>query len=141
MADRFLGDAEASEQDLAEMVLGSSPEKLAELRALDNDFRLKMRQLDIDVFALEVGDRDSARGMASNASLLPQIALSVLFIVGYFALLFFLFGGELTLDGAQRDISVCLLGIMTGEIPRIMSFWFGSSQGSKDKDKALRAPA
>ncbi|WP_020411253.1 hypothetical protein [Microbulbifer variabilis] len=127
MAEKLLGDGLAGEQEIADFVLGSSPEQLAELRALDNKFRLQMRQLDIDVFELEVRDRDSARGLASKTSLLPQVALSVLFIGGYFALLFFLFGGEVALDGTHRDIAVCLLGVMKGEIPRIMSFWFGSS--------------
>ncbi|GAA5444859.1 hypothetical protein Misp06_03051 [Microbulbifer sp. NBRC 101763] len=101
MAEKLLGDGLAGEQEIADFVLGSSPEQLAEFRALDNKFRLQMSQLDIDVFELEVRDRDSARGLASKTSLLPQVALSVLFIGGYFALLFFLFGGEVALDGTH----------------------------------------
>jgi hypothetical protein len=32
-----------------------------------------------------------------------------------------------------------LLGVFTGEVPRIMAFWFGSSTGSKIKDSAMKA--
>lgn len=141
LADKFLGDPEATEQQIAEAILHSSPEQLAELRRLDNEFRIRMRELDIDVFALVIDDRKNARGMAEKTSLGPQIVLSVLFIGGYFALLFVLFSGQVQIEGTERDIAIVLLGIMTGEIPRIMSFWFGSSQGSKDKDKALTTAA
>ena len=140
VADKWLGDAEASEQQIAEAVLSASPDQLAELRRLDNDFRVRMRELDVDVFALSLADTQDARGMATKTSLGPQIALSLLFIGGYFALLFFLFSGRVQLDENLQQLGYILLGVMTGEVPRIMQFWFGSSQGSKDKDKKLAQP-
>ena len=140
MADKFLGDPEAGEQDLAEFVLAAGPEQLAELRRLDNEFKLEMRRLDIDVYRLDTENTKDARGMAKATTLAPQIVLSVLFIGGYFALVFLLFGGQVRLDPDSETMGLLLLGLMTGEVPRIMQFWFGSSQGSKDKDKALAKP-
>ncbi|MFA0812674.1 hypothetical protein [Microbulbifer epialgicus] len=137
LAEHLLGDSEAQEQDIAELVSNASPERLLELRSLDNEFKLRMRELDIDVYALEVDDRKSARDMGVKSGLAAQMALSIAFIGGYFALLFALFSGEVTLSPELRDMCVLMLGVMTGEIPRVMAFWFGSSQGSKEKTHAL----
>ncbi|WP_160153332.1 hypothetical protein [Microbulbifer sp. ALW1] len=139
LADRFLGDPEADEKDLAELVLNSSPEQLAELRKLDNEFRVQMRQLDIDVFALEVDDRKDARGMAAKTSLTPQIILSSLFIAGYFGLIWALFSGQVVMTPDIEKTSTLMLGVITGAIPMILQFWFGSSQGSKDKTAQMAA--
>ena len=65
---------------------------------------------------------------------IPQIALSVLFITGYFAVLWMLLSGEIMIQENIRDVSIVLLGILAREVSSIMSFWFGSSSGSKDKD-------
>ncbi|WP_299948313.1 hypothetical protein [uncultured Microbulbifer sp.] len=140
LADHFLGDTEAREQDIAELVLNASPEKLLELRNLDNQFKLKMRELDIDVFRLEVEDRKSAREMGIKGGLTAQMALSFVFIGGYFALTFALFSGEITLTPAIEKTGTLMLGVITGAIPMILQFWFGSSQGSKEKTQAMVKP-
>ncbi|MFS1524456.1 hypothetical protein ACL7TT_10135 [Microbulbifer sp. 2304DJ12-6] len=140
LADQFLGDADAQEQDIAELVLNASPEKLLELRSLDNQFKVKMRELDIDVYRLEVEDRKSARDMGAKGGLMAQMALSALFIVGYFVLTLALFSGWITLTPAIEKTGTLMLGVITGAIPMILQFWFGSSQGSKEKTQALAKP-
>lgn len=139
LADKFLGNPDATEQDLAEAVLSASPEQLAEIRRLDNEFKLEMRRLDIDVYRLDTENTKDARSMAKATTLGPQVILSAVFVVGYFAVLFLLFSGKVQLDDGLQQLGYILLGVMTGELPRIMQFWFGSSQGSKDKDKKLTA--
>lgn len=137
LTDHFLGDEKAQEQDVANLVLNASPEKLLELRSLDTQFKLKMRELDIDVYRLEVEDRKSARDMGIKAGLTAQMALSFIFIGGYFALTFSLFSGEITLTPAIEKTGTLMLGVITGSIPMILQFWFGSSQGSREKTQAL----
>ncbi|WP_299948584.1 hypothetical protein [uncultured Microbulbifer sp.] len=137
LADHFLGDTEAQEQDIAELVLNASPEKLVELRSLDNQFKVKMRELDIDVYRLEVDDRKSARDMGIKGGLKAQMVLSFAFIAGYFALTFSLFSGEINMTPAIEQTGTLMLGVITGAIPMILQFWFGSSQGSKEKTQAM----
>jgi len=132
LAERFLGDPDATEAELSKAILGATPEQLAQLKIIDNDFAVKMAELKIDVYALEVKDRDSARGLA-KVNMRPQIILSMIFIGGYFALVFMLFSGEVKITEDIRDMSNILLGVLTASIPAIMQFWFGSSSGSKDK--------
>jgi len=133
LATSFLGDEDASEQDVAEAILHASPDKLMELQSLDRDFQLKMQQIGVDIFGLEVDDRKNARETL-KLSMWPQIILSTIFILGYFIVVYLLFSGQVVLNDDIKEISYILLGVMTGEIPRIMSFWFGSSHGSQKKD-------
>jgi hypothetical protein len=93
-----------------------------------------MARLDIDVYQIEVEDRKDARGLA-KVNMLPQIILSSIFIAGYFAIVYMLFSGKVVIDESIRDMSNILLGVITANIPSIMSFWFGSSHGSKQKNK------
>lgn len=132
LAEQFLGDKDASEKELEEAISGATPEELARLREIDNQFAVEMAQLDVDVFKLEVDDRKSARDLA-KVNMLPQVILSTLFIGGYFGTLYMLFSGEIQLADNMRDLANILLGVLTANIPSIMQFWFGSSSGSKEK--------
>lgn len=136
LADKLLGKPDADQTEVEAAILGATPDDLAKLRELDNEFRIAMSKLDIDIFALEVEDRKSARDMAKD-NMWPQIVLSVLFLGGYFALVFMLFSGEVELTEQNQQMGQILLGVITGAVPSILQFWFGSSHGSKSKTAAL----
>lgn len=132
IASELLGNESALEKDIETFISNANPDQLAKLRQIDNDFAVKMAELDVDIFSLEIKDRDSARSLA-KVNMLPQIILSALFILGYFAIVGILFSGAVIIDESIRDMSNILLGVLTANIPAIMSFWFGSSHGSKTK--------
>ena len=132
IAPELLGNEAATEKDIEAFMSSASPEQLANLKRIDNDFAVKMAELDVDIFSFEIKDRDSARSLA-KVNMLPQIVLSALFILGYFAIVAVLFSGAVVIDESIRDMSNILLGVLTANIPAIMSFWFGSSHGSKTK--------
>lgn len=138
LGGELLGDEGAGEAKLEEFILGANPESLERLRNADNDFKVKMRELDIDVIELSVSNTKSAREMA-KVNMWPQILLSVLFVVGYFAILIMMFVDFISPSEAMKDPLLILLGVMTREMPTIMQFWFGSSFGSKRKTEKLNA--
>ncbi|MFO0451057.1 MAG: hypothetical protein ACK52I_20770 [Pseudomonadota bacterium] len=138
IAESWLGKPDASEQEVAEAVLSASPDKLIELRKLDNDFKIRMRELDINVYEIEVDDRKSARDLA-KVNMTPQITLSVIYTVGYFACLWVFLTGAVTVAENLRTEFGMVLGVMTAAQIKIMDFWFGSSYGSKVKDAAKAA--
>lgn len=140
LADEFLGDPKAGEKDVANAIQNASPDQLLKLKQCDEAFKEKMASLNLDAQKLVVQDRDSARQLF-KVNIWPQIALSVLFIIGYFALVSVL-TWMMTQDGLQINPQVAgilttVLGVLTANIPQIMQFWFGSSKGSKDKDAGL----
>jgi len=134
LSSALLGNEDASEHDIEAAILGANPDQLGKLREIDNSFKIEMKRIDVDVYALEVDDRKDARDMA-KANMVPQMTLSTIFIGGYFVIVWMLFSGQVVIDDSIRDMSNILLGVLTANIPSIMQFWFGSSHGSKQKTK------
>lgn len=136
LSTQLLGKDNAKENEIEAAILGATPDQLAKLREIDNDFAAKMRELDIDVYRLEIEDRASARKLF-EINIWPQIILTTIFTVGYFALMFCLFGGSFQITESIRDMCNILLGVMTAGVIKILDFWFGSSSGSKEKTAKL----
>lgn len=132
LSKEFLGTDNATESELAAAISGAPPERLAQIRQIDADFKVKMEQIGVDIFALEIDDRKNARAMA-KVNMIPQIVLSTIFVLGYFAILVLLMSGVVVIADEIKDALLLLLGLITREIPTIMQFWFGSSHGSKNK--------
>jgi hypothetical protein len=146
IADKLLGKADATQDEIQEAILGASPEQLIKLKELDSQFKLDMKNLQIDVYELEYKDRDSARKLFS-VNIWPQITLSAIFVTGYFGVLYFLLNtGAQTSDGTvelmiNNPVFTTILGVLTAAIPQILSFWFGSSLGSKEKTHGMNNAA
>lgn len=136
LSKQLLGKSDSSPIEIEQYLFNASPETLADLKKLDYDFNKKMAELDIDVYKIEVDDRKSARDLA-KINMIPQVLLSVIFIGGYFFILYLLFSGHVILNENIKDMGNILLGVMTANIPQIMSFWFGSSHGSKLKNNSI----
>ena len=135
MAVKMATDAlgiKPNKKALQDMLALGDPADLAKLKKVENNFQIKMRDLDIQELRIEGNDRASARGLF-KIDKWPQIILSFVFISGYFTTLGMMMAGVWVIPEPMRDVVILLLGLMTREIPTIMQFWFGSSSGSKDK--------
>lgn|GEM_PF-1688733 len=126
VAGALLGKPDADTEELQAAILSASPQDLVKLKKINADFELEMKRLDVDLQAIAVDDRKSARELA-KADMKPQIWLSSVFICGYFALLWTLFSGTVTVSPSIRDMANILLGVLTSGIPMILRFWFGGS--------------
>ena len=133
MATKALG-IEANEDALESIITSGDPEVLLKLKQVEKDFTVEMRRLDIKETELSNEDRQGARQLF-KVNKWPQIILSTIFIVGYFIILGLLLSGNLSIPQGLGEVVMLLLGLLTREVPTIMQFWFGSSSGSKDKDK------
>lgn len=122
-----------------ESVLATDSEALARLKEADHAFDAEMKRLDVDIMKIDADDRSSARQMAANTSLKPQIIQAVLWDMAFLGLLWVVFAGDVTLDGVQGDIAKYLLGILSAGMLQINNFFFGSSAGSKQKTDKLGA--
>jgi hypothetical protein len=96
---------------------------------------------DINVFGLEIKDRDSARLMASSTkNLWPQIGPSIGYNIGFFGILFaMLSNGQngIEFPPGIKETLICLLGVMAGELKNINSFWGGSVTAAEKSDQAF----
>jgi len=115
---------------ISQAVLGATPDQLLALKAADGNFSVQMKKLDIQ-------DRQSARKLAIDTGILPQITLSSIYTVGYFWLMFMLINGDVSIPEDISGMVMALIGVMTAAQAQIMNFWFGSSSGSKEKTKRM----
>lgn len=133
-----LGKDGGSEAEIAGALATVTPDMLIALRKADQQFALDMKRADIDIFALETKDVQSARELFS-VNYWPQMILSALFVGGYFAILYTYLTGKVMIAADMKDTATVLIGIMSASVTAIMGFWFGSSFGSREKTAALAA--
>tara|TARA_R110002096_G_scaffold315227_3_gene509456 strand:- start:6649 stop:7143 length:495 start_codon:yes stop_codon:yes gene_type:complete len=127
---KLLGVDNASEDDIAAALIGADPSELLKLKDADHQFKKDMK-------ALNVQDRNSARKLAIDTTILPQVLLSSIYTTGYFWLMAMLISGDVSIPADISGMVMALIGVMTAAQAQIMNFWFGSSSGSKEKTSKL----
>ena len=114
-------------QKLNKALSQATPEQLAEIKKAELDFEARMKELDVDVFALETKDIQHARDSFSEDWTARAIALMSILLFGGYVLL-------VTLQPADdNDLNVVnlVLGYLGGIVSSVVSFYFGASKASK----------
>lgn len=140
VAGKMIQDAlGVGDEESALEMLKADPDALLKIKNLEADFKTKMRELGIKEQQLHAVDRDSARKMATDKGIAIQATLTGLFMAGYFGLMYLFFTSDLTagLSDWEKGQLGILVGVLTAAIPQMLSFWFGSSEGSKRKTAQL----
>ena len=115
-----------------------------EIRKAEMQYNLESRKIDLEEKQAVLKDVDSARTMASNVqtsanatnlskNVAAYLALGTVFLT--FVLFFVWAFAEVT--QSQKEIVLYILGVLSAIDTQIFSFYFGSSQGSKDKQATL----
>jgi len=109
--------------------------------------RLEEDKLDLAELELRLKDTDSARdrevqiSTSDKAPLLTKIVTPVL-ALSILLLTFILFGVVMfdgsPVEASRKDILIYILGVLSAIASQIVSYYFGSSQSSKDKTDALK---
>ena len=123
IANKLLGNENASEEEISVAISGATPSDLARLKEIDHEY-------DVEVLRIQADDRADARAIADKR---PQMVLSGAYTIGYLGLIFGIMSGHLVVPDNGRDLMMGLLGVLTAAQSNIIQFWFGSSSGSKDK--------
>jgi hypothetical protein len=108
------------------------------------EMTMKLKELDLEYAKLDQQDRDSARkayaevATSENATKLDKAVVPVL-ALGTVALAFGFIGILMIKDVPtdQQQMVIFALGFITSSAGQVLSFYFGSSQGSKDKTKEI----
>lgn len=118
--------------------LAADPAKLLELKKAEIEFKRQLEELGVKEQEIYLSDRQSARELAKT-DMRAQWTLSGVVVAGFFACLYALFFADIPAEGFQREALLLLLGVLTQQFVSVMSFWFGSSQGSKEKTLMIDA--
>ena len=134
IADKLLGNEDASQDDIESAILNASPADLTKLKELDNEFKLGMRKLDIDIFGLTVEDKGNAREHNKDSNMPAVLSVSLtLFIIGIVCALFYIEPPK----GAE-SVLFMLLGVVIKEWSNSMHYWYGTTRSSAEKTKLLK---
>tara|TARA_R100000664_G_C2741505_1_gene129909 strand:- start:807 stop:1286 length:480 start_codon:yes stop_codon:yes gene_type:complete len=132
MAANMVADAlgcEPTPNKIEKAVQEATPEQLAELKKIDADFEIKMKELDVDLYALETKDIQDARGKFSRDWTTRIMGIATL--GGFMGYIFLV-----TLQPPEQNSEALInlvLGYLGGLASAVISFYFGASNGgSKD---------
>ena len=131
-----------SSEDLAKIQIAQMEHEEELLR-----LRIEEDKLDLAELELRLKDTDSARerevqiSTSDKAPLLNKIVTPVL-ALSILLLTFVLFGvvmfDDTPVEASRKDILIYILGVLSAIASQIVSYYFGSSQSSKDKTDALK---
>jgi hypothetical protein len=131
-----------------------SPEDMAKVQiaAMEHEeelmrLRIEEDKLDLAELEMRLKDTNSARdrevsiATSDKAPLLNKIVTPVL-ALSILILTFVLFGvvmfDSTPVEASRKDILIYVLGVLSAIATQIVSYYFGSSQGSKDKSDQLK---
>ena len=119
--------------ELEKIVAAADPDKLLALRQANHAFQTTMAELEVDMAAIADKNTQGARNMyvKTKDKLTPLLAVLIILSAFTFvgALMF------ISIPESNRGIVLTVLGLVIGYAGNVVTFYFGSSQGSRLKDR------
>ena len=120
----------ADPKSINQAIQSATPEQMLELKKAEQSFELQMKELEVDIFALETADKQDARGKFSKDWTARIMGIAV--VGGFMGYIFLV-----TLQPPEQNSEALInlvLGYLGGLASALISFYFGASNTS-DKDK------
>lgn len=130
-----LGKDNGSEAEIEKALADASPETLLALKKADQEFEVRMRELDIKLDELGNQDRDSARNREIQLKDKTPARLSFFVTCGFFGILGYLMKYGVPPQGGEALL--IMLGSLGTAWTGIIGYYFGSSAGSKAKNDMI----
>lgn len=111
-------------QSLQKAVQKATPEQLTEIKKAELDFEARMKELDVDLYALQTQDTADARKHFAKDWTARFLAVSLCLLFAGYILLVTILPHDRNTDA----IINLILGSITGSFSTVIAFYFGSSQ-------------
>lgn len=135
ISEALLGKPDGTEEELAHAVPNATPDQLLALKKAEQDFVVRMRELDVDLERIANQDRGSAREREIKTGDWAPKALASAITFGFFGVLFWMIAYGLPANGGEAML--VMLGTLGTAWGAIVSYYFGSSAGSREKTQAM----
>jgi len=139
ISDALLGKPDGTEDELINAAAKASPDQLLALKKAEQDFAVRMRELEIDLQRIDAADRSSAREREVKTGDWTPKALAGAVTLGFFGVLGYMIAYGLPTQGGEALL--VMLGTLGTAWGGIVSYYFGSSAGSKEKSEAMNRMA
>jgi len=110
-------------------------DQIASIQQAELTLKARAQEMGLDFEKLAVADRTSARQMQISTNSFVPPALSIMIVVAWSAVQYFLLTH--VIDPSMRELIARVLGTLDGALMLVLSFYFGSSSGSQAKDAML----
>lgn len=112
------------EKSINKALQSATPDQLAMVKEADLEFDARMKELDVDLFALETKDKQDARSHFSKDWTAKLIGVvMVLFFCGYIFTI-----TVMPPEQNSMELINLVLGYLGGLVSAVISFYFGASQ-------------
>jgi len=139
MAGKFVADALGVEESALQSTIETAdPDTMLKVKNLDGQFKIKMKELGISEEQLHAADRDSARNMAIETSIYPQVIQSLMYDIAFIGVCYLVFTTKLDFSESQNAMINFIMGLLSAGLIQVNNFWFGSSSGSKAKTAKMK---
>ena len=125
----------ANKDDILMRLKNLTPEIVAQIKQAENEFLKIQNEYNLQISQLQFQDTAGARDMALKSSIKPQLIISIVVILTYLAIFYFIstnLTAEKEINQMMAGTFIELLGVMTTAIPTILSFWFGASKTDQE---------
>jgi hypothetical protein len=135
ISEALLGKPDGTEDELINAAAKASPDQLLALKKAEQDFAVRMRELEIDLQRIDAADRSSAREREVKTGDWTPRVLAAAVTLGFFGVLGYMIAYGLPAQGGEALL--VMLGTLGTAWGAIVSYYFGSSAGSKEKTEAM----
>lgn len=141
VAASFIADKLGVSDKTVEAVTGAiqgnkiTPEQITALKLAEIEFQKFLKQNEIDLEAINAGDRDSARRRETAVRDWVPGALAMGITGGFFGILGWLMGYGVPPSGG--DALLVMLGALGSGFTGVLAYYFGSSAGSASKSNDI----
>lgn len=112
-----------------------TPDQISAIKLAEIDFQKFLKENEIKIEQVHAQDRDSARKMQSEVQSPVPAALSIGVTLGYFGILVGMMTDTLTVS--ESPALLIMLGSLGTAWGMVMSFWFGTTRSSSDKNEII----
>ena len=136
ISEAVLGHGDGTEEEISIALQGATPETLAILKKADQDFKIKMKELDVDLAKLDYVDADSARKRQMEVKDITPDVLAYILIMSFVGALMTLFW--VVVPSGNEKLIYTMLGSLGTLTIAGCAYFHGSSRGSARKDHMLQ---
>ena len=135
LSTALLGHDNGNQDDITAALATATPDQIVAIKTAENNFKVQMKSLDIDLERISASDRDSARKLLIETRDWTPDILSFAVVISWVFIQFHII--DKGIDPAMKELAARVLGTLDAALTLVLSFWFGSSNGSRQKDDTL----
>ena len=135
-----LGKPDAKEKELEAALEMADPEVFERIKKADQEFAVKMKSLDVDLEDIAQKDRLSARLREKLVGGKANPILAGIIIAGFLIMVWYVLtkGLNAEMDPGMAALAGTLIGYVSAKADQVVSYYFGSSAGSKEKTSVFQ---